>query len=162
MAQRPEQCLKVLVAAEIVRLQDNHEPAAAWDHQCTNELRAADAAIATAPTWWWPTSWALWWPAIWWWSDSTVSQVVLSQDNDATSCFGALRRSQRHVDCPGRGHRPAERGCWTVSLIPGAGRGTRTPTVSPPADFESAASTDSAIPARESSIIRHPPSSQQV
>jgi hypothetical protein len=39
----------VLVAAEIVRLQDNHEPAAAWDHQCTNELRVADAAIATAP-----------------------------------------------------------------------------------------------------------------
>jgi hypothetical protein len=37
------------VAAEIVRLQDNHEPAAAWDHQCTNELRVADAAIATAP-----------------------------------------------------------------------------------------------------------------
>ncbi len=29
----------------------------------------------------------------------------------------------------------------------GAGRGTRTPTVSPPADFESAASTNSAIPA---------------
>ena len=29
----------------------------------------------------------------------------------------------------------------------GAGRGNRTPTVFPPADFESAASTNSAIPA---------------
>ena len=31
--------------------------------------------------------------------------------------------------------------------ILGAGRGTRTPTLSPAADFESAASTNSAIPA---------------
>ena len=38
-------------------------------------------------------------------------------------------------------------------LLAGAGRGTRTPTVSPPADFESAASTDSAIPARRSQLL---------
>src|SRR5258706_4585186 len=34
-----------------------------------------------------------------------------------------------------------------VGCCLGAGRGTRTPTVLPPADFESAASTNSAIPA---------------
>ena len=38
-------------------------------------------------------------------------------------------------------------------LLVGAGRETRTPTVLPPADFESAASTDSAIPAMP--INRH-------
>jgi hypothetical protein len=37
----------------------------------------------------------------------------------------------------------------TIDFI-GAGRGTRTPTLLPAADFESAASTDSAIPARDS------------
>ena len=36
----------------------------------------------------------------------------------------------------------------SVALF-GAGKGTRTLTVSPPADFESAASTNSAIPARD-------------
>src|SRR5438105_10077024 len=36
----------------------------------------------------------------------------------------------------------------------GAGRGTRTLTVLPPADFESAASTDSAIPALSSRLAR--------
>src|SRR6185295_17939058 len=37
---------------------------------------------------------------------------------------------------------------------PGAGRGNRTPTVLPPADFESAASTSSAIPAKSGQLTR--------
>src|SRR3990172_8173673 len=44
-----------------------------------------------------------------------------------------------------------ERGAWTLldcsGYVLGAGRGNRTPMVSPPRDFESRASTNSAIPA---------------
>src|SRR5262249_56568024 len=39
--------------------------------------------------------------------------------------------------------------CCSSSRSPGAGRGNRTHMVLPPADFESAASTSSAIPAAE-------------
>lgn len=47
----------------------------------------------------------------------------------------------RHIRLPGF--------VWNVlKCVVGAGRGTRTPTLLPAADFESAASTDSAIPAR--------------
>src|SRR5690606_23761479 len=42
--------------------------------------------------------------------------------------------------------------------IDGAGRGTRTLTLLPAADFESAASTDSAIPAKKNAVLsRHLP-----
>src|SRR3569832_626068 len=44
--------------------------------------------------------------------------------------------------------RPGTQHNQTTRIYIGAGRGTRTPTVLPPADFESAASTDSAIPAK--------------
>src|SRR5688572_8845435 len=41
-----------------------------------------------------------------------------------------------------------------VHRSPGAGRGNRTPTVSPPPDFESGASTSSAIPAKSAQLTR--------
>jgi hypothetical protein len=70
---------------------------------------------------------------------------------------GGTRPGQALSRYPQNDISAANGGCFRIwwdrlKQAAGAGRGTRTPTVLLPADFESAASTDSAIPARRDGL----------
>ncbi len=60
---------------------------------------------------------------------------------------GTARRAEVIDSTARQEKRPASHSLAGRSIYRGAGRGSRTPTVSPPADFESAASANFAIPA---------------